>query len=188
MRARAESTRATADRILDAALEAFWEQPTDRIALDEVAARAGVSVQTVIRHFGGRDGLLAAAVERGTETVRRDRDAARPGDLAEAVRVLVDHYEELGDRVLRMLAEEQRTPGLRAIADRGRELHREWCARVFAPALADRRGVDRDRKLAQLVTVCDVQTWRLLRRESGLSRRQTELALAELLQPLLEGS
>jgi hypothetical protein len=36
--------------------------------------------------------------------------------------------------------------------------------------------------------VCDVYTWKLLRRDAGLSRRQTELALLELLGPLLEGS
>ncbi|MEA2331317.1 MAG: hypothetical protein QOH58_1455, partial [Thermoleophilaceae bacterium] len=53
-------------------------------------------------------------------------------------------------------------------------------------ALEGRVGVERDRRLAQLVAVCDVYTWKLLRRGAGLSRRQTELALAELLEPLLE--
>jgi hypothetical protein len=42
--------------------------------------------------------------------------------------------------------------------------------------------------LAQLVAICDVYTWKLLRRDAGLSRKQTELALVELLEPLLEGS
>jgi hypothetical protein len=37
------------------------------------------------------------------------------------------------------------------------------------------------------VTVCDVYVWKLLRRDAGLSRRQTELALVELLEPMLEG-
>jgi hypothetical protein len=58
----------------------------------------------------------------------------------------------------------------REIADRGRFPHRKWCARVFATVLADRRGVERERRLAQLVTVCDVYPWKLLRRDSGLSR------------------
>src|SRR5215469_11979235 len=40
--------------------------------------------------------------------------------------------------------------------------------------------------MAQIVAVCDVYTWKLLRRDAGLSRPQTELALAELLIPLLE--
>jgi hypothetical protein len=71
--------------------------------------------------------------------------------------------------------------------DRGRTMHREWCARVFAPALEGRAGVERTRRLAQLVAICDVYSWKLLRRDAGLSRRQTELALVELLEPLLEG-
>jgi AcrR family transcriptional regulator len=187
MVARAESAAATGERILDAAVEVFWELPGEQISLDEVARRAGVTVQTVIRRFGGRDALMASAAEREAERVGRQRDEAPVGDPARAVRVLVDHYEAMGDRVLRLLAEEERVPRLREIADRGRLVHREWCARVFAPALAGRAGVERRRRLAQLVAICDVYTWKLLRRDAGLSRRQTELALVELLGPLLEG-
>lgn len=188
MVARAASAEATGERILDATLAGFWELPADRFSLEEVARRAGVSVQTVIRRFGGRNGLLAAAADRETEKVRNQRDEAPVGDTTEAVRVLVDHYESLGGRVLKMLAEEERVPGLRQIADRGRSLHRQWCARVFAPALADRTGADRRRLLAQLVAVCDVYTWKLLRRDSALSRRQTELALVELLESTMGDS
>ena len=188
MTARAESAAQTAERILDAATETFWDLPTDRLSLDEVARRAGVSVQTVIRRFGGKEGLLAAAATREAARVRDQRNRAPAGDTGAAVRVLLDHYEELGDRVLRLLVEEHRVPGLRAVVDQGREMHREWCGRVFAPSLASRTGTERKRLLAQLVAVCDVYTWKLLRRDAGLSRRQTELALVELLNPLQEGS
>jgi hypothetical protein len=36
--------------------------------------------------------------------------------------------------------------------------------------------------------VCDVYTWKLLRRDAGLDRKSTELAMVELLTPLLEVS
>jgi AcrR family transcriptional regulator len=186
MGARAEAAEATGARVLDAAIEVFWQQPTDQISLDEVARLAGVSVQTVIRRFGGKDGLLAAAADRESARVTQQRSEAPVGDAPGAIRVLVDHYEELGDQVLRLLAEEARVPGLREFAERGRHGHRAWCAEVFAPALASRRGVDRTRLLAQLVAVCDVYVWKLLRRDAGLSRRQTELAMTELVGPLLE--
>jgi AcrR family transcriptional regulator len=187
MVARAESAAARGERILDAAVELFWELPRDQITLGEVARRAGVSVQTVIRRFGGWDGLFAAAAEREAERVRDQRAQAPIGDATGAVRVLMDHYESLGDRVLKLLAEEERVPGVREVVDRGRTMHREWCARVFAPALEGRAGVERTRRLAQLLAICDVYSWKLLRRDAGLSRRQTELALVELLEPLLEG-
>jgi AcrR family transcriptional regulator len=187
MVARAASAAATGERILDSAVELFWELPGEQVSLDEVARRAGVTVQTVIRRFGGREGLFAAAAEREVERVRAQRDEAPVGDVAGAVRVLVDHYEAFGDRVLRLLAEEERVPRLRELAEQGRAYHRDWCARVFAFALDGRAGVERRRRLAQLVAVCDVYTWKLLRRDARLSRRQTELALVELLEPLLEG-
>ena len=187
MVARAEAAAATRERIVDAAVDAFWESP-GQVSLEEVARRAGVSTQTVIRRFGGRDGLLAAAGERETARVSAQRAQAPVGDVAGAVQVLAQHYEEIGDRVLKMLGEEGRVPVLREIADRGRVLHRRWCERVFAPALHGLSGIDRRRRLGQLVAICDVHTWKLLRRDAGLSRRQTELAMVELLEPMLKGS
>ena len=186
MTARAESTRRTGERILDAAMALFWEQPTDQLSLEAVAHRADVSVQTIIRRFGGKDGLMAAAGQREAARIGAQRGEAPVGDVAAAVHVLVDHYEEMGERVLRMLAEEPRVPGLAPLVAHGRQVHREWCARVFAPALQQRTGTDRARLLAQLVAVCDLQTWALLRIHSGLSRRQTEQALVELITPLME--
>lgn len=184
MRARAVAAEETGARILDAAVSVFWERPVHDVPLDEVARRAGVTVQTVLRRFGSKDALFAAAVERESARIERDRDRAQPGSVAEAVRILVDHYDDVGDGVLRMLAAEETTHGLRALVESGRTAHRRWCSRVFAPTLEARTGVRRQRRLAQLVAATDVLTWKLLRRDGGLSRAQTELAMRELLEPL----
>jgi AcrR family transcriptional regulator len=185
MTARADAAQATADRIVDAAIETFWEHPSDEISLEQVARRAGVTKQTVLRRFESKAGLFAAAAERSMALARAERDDVAPGDLARAIAALAAHYERIGDRVVRLLAEEQRNAAVRAIADQGRAYHAEWCGRVFSPALAGLRGAARARRLAQLVAVCDVYTWKLLRRDRGLSRPQTEVALRELLQPLI---
>lgn len=184
MTARAESTAATADRIIDATLELYYSLPSDRIGLDDIAKRAGVTPQTIIRRFGGKKGVFAAAVERETTRVQAQRARAPVGDVAAAVRVLVDHYEELGDRVMRLLADEDRDPAIADVVASGRRYHAAWCERVLAPALDGLRGAARERRLAQAVAICDVYTWKLLRRDRGLSRRQTELALVELLEVL----
>ncbi|HEY7834260.1 MAG TPA: TetR/AcrR family transcriptional regulator, partial [Ktedonobacterales bacterium] len=52
MTARATTAQQTHQRILQAGAALFWEQLSLEITLDDVAARAGVSVQTVLRHFG----------------------------------------------------------------------------------------------------------------------------------------
>lgn len=182
MTARAEAAAATGERILDATVELFFEQPTDQIRLNEVAERAGVTVQTVIRRFGGKEGLFAAAAEREAGKVRDMRFAVTPGDVNAAVANLVEHYEQYGDGTIRMLAEEERYPAIRDVINNGRAVHREWCAYAFGPFLPDDTVV-RERRIAQIVAICDVYTWKLLRRDSGLSREETELAITEMLAP-----
>ena len=184
MTSRAEAAEATAERILDAVADLFWERPTDQLVLRDVAERAGVTVQTVIRKYGGKEALLAAAADREMSRTRADR-AVSPGDLDAAIEVLLDHYEVTGPKVLRLLAEELSSPALAQFAESGRALHRAWCDAVFAETLKPLSGVARKRRSAQLVAVCDVYTWKLLRLDAGLSRRQTQIAIHELLGPLL---
>jgi AcrR family transcriptional regulator len=150
-----------------------------------VAARSGVTVQTVLRRFGSKEELFAAAAERESNRVREERGRVTPGDVPRAVAIIVEHYESLGDRVMRLLAEEERIPGLRAIVEMGRASHREWCQHVFGPFLSGLTGADRERRVAQFVVICDVYTWKLLRRDQGLDRAQTELAIMEMLAPLM---
>ncbi|MBS4201694.1 TetR/AcrR family transcriptional regulator [Bacillus sp. FJAT-49732] len=187
MKARAHAAEMTGERILDAAVEIFYERPIETIPLDEVASRAGVTVQTVIRRFGGKEGLFIAAVEREAKRITSQRDQAGEGNVEEALRILIDHYEEVGDGILRMLAEEDRIPALREIIKGGRIYHYQWCERVFAPALTGMDERERKRRHSQLIALTDIYVWKLLRRDRGLSRNETELALNELLQPLIGG-
>jgi AcrR family transcriptional regulator len=186
MTARAEATAATGERILDAAEELFWSVPLDQVSLRAVARGAGVSEQTVIRRFGSRDGVLDAGAARATERVRRQRAEAPVGDVAGAVRNLVDHYEEHGHRALSLLAREEAAPIMRRFTEDGRALHREWVTRTFAPQLARHRGRDRARRTAQLVAATDVYVWKLLRLDARLSRAQVERAVVEMIEGLEE--
>lgn len=181
---RAVAAEATGERILDAATDLFARLPYAQLTLAAVAQAAGVTAQTVIRRFGDKEGLVAACAERATPRIIAQRDAAPVGDLTEGVDNLVAHYEEAGAIALRLLAEEATAPSIAALAAQGRAYHRAWCERVFAPTLDPLSGAARARRLAQLVAVCDVQTWALLRRDSGLSREEVTVALTELLAPL----
>ena len=60
---RAEKTRLTRRRIIDAAAERFLDQGYGATTLDQVAARAGVAVQTVYFHFGNKATLLKEALD-----------------------------------------------------------------------------------------------------------------------------
>jgi AcrR family transcriptional regulator len=183
---RAQSTDRTRAAILDAATRIFWEEPSRELTLEAIAREAGVTVQTVIRHFGGRDGLFDAAVERELGRVRDERDPAAVSTPDDAIRQVVAHYERVGDHAVRLLAEEHRSPTVASLVAQGRAFHRSWCEQTFATTLSALHGRSRRRRLAQLVAACDVYTWKLLRRDSRLDRKSTELAMVELLTPLLE--
>jgi AcrR family transcriptional regulator len=187
MTARAEAAQATAGRILDAVEEVFWERPSDQISLDEVARRADVAKQTVLRRFGTKAALLEAATARAMQRADDERGQVAPGDLAGAIHALVSHYERVGDGVVRLLAEETLNPRMRPLAEPGRAYHAAWCERAFGPALEHLAGTARERRLAQLVAVTDAYTWKLLRRDRGLDRRTTETALHELVEALTGG-
>ncbi len=184
MGARAEAAEETRLRILDAVIGLHMERYYDQVSLEDVAQRAGVTVQTVLRRFGSKDRLIDAASEVVRERVMRQRGEAPVGDIAGAVENLVDHYEEWGENVLRLLAQEDRVSAFRRTAEAGRALHYEWVERTFEPMLTERDGEDRRRLMAQLVAVCDVYVWKILSLDLGLSREQTELAIREMILAL----
>lgn len=186
MRARAEQAASTRERILDSSVAVFDELPSGQRTLDAVAERAGVTVQTVLRHFGSRQSLFEASVIHLGIKMGADRGAPPVGDVQGAVGPLVDHYEKFGDRIIRVLSEEPGNPDFQQLTDLGRRFHAEWCEQAFAPALDDLRGAERARRLAQFISLTDIYTWKLLRRDRNLSRRQTKLALYELIEPLME--
>lgn len=183
--ARARAAEETGERILDAAYDRFLSAPFDEVTLDQISGDAGVTVQTVIRRFGSKDGIVRAVATRVNTRVLAQRGEAPVGDVRGAVANLVEHYECEGDMALHLLRQEHRVPAFAEITQEGKQFHADWCARVFAPRLDGLAAVDYQRRLSQVVAVCDVYTWYLLRRQRGLPRRQTELALTELLEGVL---
>jgi AcrR family transcriptional regulator len=178
MTARAAAAEVTRRRIIDAAIALAGERPFVDITLDVVAERARVSVKTVLRQFGSRDGLLAASMDAAMSDTENERRAPT-GDAGTAVRIVVDHYEGRGRTALLMLAQEGHDPVARVATDRGKALHREWVRDAFAPATDD------DAVLDLLVVATDVYTWKLLRLDRGHSRAVTETRMHDLVRALL---
>jgi hypothetical protein len=135
---RRSASPATRQRILGATFELSDRRKISAISLEDVAQRAGVSVQ-----------------ERATPVA----------DVESAVRVIVDHYELRRDAVLLRLAQESEDEQVHVVTERGRRMHRRWVEEVFSPYA----GPD-DPVTDLLVVATDVYTWKLLRRDRGLSR------------------
>lgn len=179
MTTRAAAAAGTRARILRALVDLSMEKLTIDIVLGDVAARAEVSVQTILRHFGSREGLFDVAVDFAAAEVVEER-IAPVGDAAAAVRVIVDHYELRGDWVIAMLGQEMGDARIRRITELGRQTHRVWVETVF---VAQPKADEQLRDL--LVVATDVYAWKLLRRDRGLDRDATERSMLRLVNAVL---
>jgi len=186
MSTRATASAQTGQRILQAAKELYMERWLEDLTLDEVAARAGVTVQTVLRRFGSKNGLIEAAGADLSEQVVRQRNQAPTGDIAGAVANLIEHYEATGDMTLRTLAQEERHEVLRVFAQEGRVIHWKWVETSFAPYLNACPGARRDTLLAKLIVATDLYVWKLFRRDLGFEREHAERAITEMIFAVLE--
>jgi AcrR family transcriptional regulator len=180
MGARGDGVAATRARILDAgrslALKDLVLDPT----LEQVADRAEVSVQTLLRHFGSRAKLIEQVADHALRATESER---RPvaGDPASAVDAVLTHYEDLGDFSLAVLAREAVDPRAAEVAGAGKALHRRWVEDSFGAALpADPAG--REALVDLLVIATDVYAWKLLRRDRTYALpvvRERMLAMVE---------
>ena len=167
MGARQQAKTATRDAITKAAVDTFMAERSLAITLPAVAKRADVTVKTVLRHFGSRDALVDAAWSQACEDVMAERTPPSD-DLDAALKVLIAHYERMGDVVLVMLAEDENDPRARRMNTAGRRAHRAWVEEVFGARLPEESAA-RSRLIDVLVVATDVYSWKLLRLDRRLS-------------------
>jgi AcrR family transcriptional regulator len=180
--ARAAGAAATRERIMDVATDHFLQRFYDEVTLAGIAKEAGVSQQTVINHFKSKEGLLQDAADRlDPERFRR----ARADDPVAGV---VGDYEPSGDATIRMIALEERVPAVRPFLARGRAGHRAWVEEAFAAQLPPVGDPGREQAVSLHVVATDIYTWKLLRRDMGLSREQTVEAMRAMVAALATSS
>lgn len=185
--ARADHAALTADRIVSSAMELLLELPYEDVTLVRIADAAGVSHQTVLNHFGSKEGVALAVAEIVRVETGAARAAAVPGDVRGAVGVLVGEYERIGDANARWAATSDRLGELARLLDDARAGHQQWLAEVFADQL-HRDDHERSRAVHALHAATDVYTWKLLRRDLGLDRVETEQIMVDLVVGVLDGA
>jgi AcrR family transcriptional regulator len=177
--ARAKAAAETAERVLSAfiaRMESCW---FDEIRLEDVASDAGVTVQTVIRRFGGKEGLLEAGQALVKNTISTARQIPA-GDVAKAIDVVITEYESLGNLVIRLLAQEERYAPIKVTTDIGRAYHREWVGSVFAPWLDAMPSEQRSHAHDRLVIALDVYVWKLVRMDMRRTKAELCITMSEM--------
>ncbi len=170
--ARAAAAESLRRRVVTAFNNLLLSRWIDEITLDEVAVSAGTTRQTVIRLFGGKDGLLEVVMDHlRAEALPR---TSMPPDHSEraALDALIAHYESVGDMVVRFLAQEERHSALRPLLAQGRREHRAWVAERFGSMQSGLSELERERRITRLIVATDIYTWKLLRRDLGKSQEE----------------
>ncbi|HET9830173.1 MAG TPA: TetR/AcrR family transcriptional regulator [Vicinamibacterales bacterium] len=183
---RAQQTQANTDRIVSTAVGLVKKtRRTADITLDDLSRDSGVTVRTILRRFGSRDGVLEAAFGEIKKEFQGYRVPTTPGDVDAAVRTLLDQYERIGDLNIRALEQEHQLPLLHRALTEARRSHRVWLEHIFHPQLDSLSPQQRERRLTALYAATDVYLWKLLRRDLKLDRRETEEAFLRLVHGVL---
>jgi AcrR family transcriptional regulator len=157
---RGAAVAATRERILAATIELGYEELDLDPTLERIAARAGVSVQTVLRRFGSRAALLDEALAAAQAAVADERLPAAPEQ--DPLLPLLAHYRLRGTFSLRMLAREDTDARAAEITAGGKRMHRAWVGTAFAERLARHAPGQREALTDLLVVATDVYAWKLL--------------------------
>jgi AcrR family transcriptional regulator len=136
------------DRLLATATRRFGEDGIRAVSVDSIIAEADVALMTLYRQFGGKDKLVAAALEHGSARLRRwlverldrcgDDPDARFHGLWDALEEWVAAEESRGSVVARAATELRGKPD-RTAAHEAIAAHRMTMSRLLED-LAERAG------------------------------------------------
>ena len=177
--------------ILQAARQLFARQGYAATSVTDIAAEAGVAVQTIYARLGSKRGMLMALIDLIDEEadvgglVAGIRVAAAPGQtLAAEIRLTRVFQERCGDIIGALFAAAAVEPDLTAAVAEGERRHREG-ARLAVARITELGGLRQDlapdRAAAVIAIATTYQAWRELRDSYRLSWDHAEALLTDTL-------
>lgn len=184
MSKRAAAVARTRKRIVDATRELHGEQGIAATSWDDIAARAGVGVGTVYRHFPSLDELIPACGEITMQVVAPPDPSKMPA--------LFEHAGKPDERIERLVREmfaiyERGAPQLRAMRREGdvhprvaqdRDALEASLSALVDTALAPLDAAPQDRAVARALV--DLNTWEALR-DQGLGPAESVAEISAML-------
>ena len=193
---RRRGSPASVERVCEAAERLIQEGAFHTATMDELAAAAGVSRATVFNRFGSKLGVLQALFARCMESpeMQAVEEALAIEDPVQALEAMIEAgcalWETHGFIQEQLQAIVVLEPEASALVEQQKEEQRadlRDLTRRLARADRLRPGLGEARVTATLHMLTSLETFVWLRREYGLSLRQTRNTIAELTGHLLRG-
>ncbi|HJY24659.1 MAG TPA: TetR/AcrR family transcriptional regulator [Actinomycetes bacterium] len=184
----------SSDRVLAAAEALIREDAYSSTTMEELAAAAGVSRATVFNRFGSKLGVLQALFTRCMQSPEMTalQGALDIEDPLAALDAVIDAacvtWEAHGFIHEQLQAIVVLEPDLSALVDQQRNEQRDDLQRLtrrLARAGLLRPGLGEARAISALHMLTSLESFLMLRREHGLSLRQTRETITELARTLL---
>ncbi|MFM8268424.1 MAG: TetR/AcrR family transcriptional regulator [Ilumatobacteraceae bacterium] len=192
-----DGRRARRDRnittVLDAAVELFSDDnvvPT----MDQIAARAGLSLRSLYRYFPDADTLIAAAIAQTVGTARRAATITDVGSgtfshrLDRFVEARIALHLALTPVIAATLHHAVTNQQLREALHSGRAEQRAQFEHQFAPEIDALRRTHRDELVAAADLAAQVESIELLRSVHTVDAAQRRRVLRETLATLLSAT
>lgn len=181
------------DAVLDAVHELFVEgQQVPNI--EDVAARAGVSLRSVYRYFPDSRQLMLAALVRRTQVAEPSWELPQEGQgtLDERVNRFVEHrmrlYDDAAPTIRAAFALTDTVPEIAEQVDRRRRQVAEQARRHFAKELAEVPSEEAESRLTCVDLLCQFESLDLLCSHRGLPRQRAHDVLVAGVRALLKPS
>jgi AcrR family transcriptional regulator len=184
MSKRAAAVARTRERIVDATRELHSEQGIAATSWDDIAARAGVGVGTVYRHFPSLDELIPACGEITLQLLSLPDAATVPTlfedatDPAERVERLVREAFAIYERGAPQLRAIRREAGVHPRVAQDRDEFEAALSALVDTALDPLDATQQDRAVARAMV--DLNTWEALR-DQGIAPAESVAAIANML-------
>lgn len=180
---RAEATERRRERMIEATRTLLGTVVYDSLTLQSVADAAGVSLKTVVRHFGTKEELFRAVI-RSNQDREATLRAVPVGDVGAAVRVLCERYEALGGSLAQWDALAERDAFVAEAFGVAAAGHRAWLEEVFAPWLGG-GPAQRESRILALYWATEVRAYAALGKFFGADRRRLDAVMSETLTALI---
>ena len=179
---RERQTEETRRQIVETALALIQESPEESFSHERVAARAGIALRTVYRHFPSRVELLDAVWQESDRRLQLTQYPESEADLLASLETVYGHMDENASLIRGLL----NSNAGREMRRRDNERRLQGIDRALATATGHLRPDRRRQVVAVFQALFSARTWEMMRDRAHLHEGETAKAVRWAMETMLE--